>query len=98
MLSENQKRYLRRLAHERKPVVLLGAAGASDAVIDEVDQALRAHELVKVRIRAEDRTARELTLQTLCRRTGGELVQRIGHVAVLYRRHPDRPRIMLPDR
>jgi len=97
MLSEKQKKHLRRLAHPLHPLVSLGQAGLTDAVAAELDRALHDHELVKVRVRAEDRKLRDTVLADLAQRTRSELVQRIGHVAVLYRPDADLPRIVLPD-
>ncbi len=93
MLSEAQKRHLRGLAHGLHPYVIVGGAGLTAAVLDEVDRALAHHELIKVRLNAADRDARQAMVERLCRESGAELVQRIGHVAVLFRRNPDRPRI-----
>ena len=97
MLSDAQRKHLRRLGHDRQPVVLLGNAGLSPNLIAEMDQALAHHELVKVRARVPDRHLRDDLLDELARVTQAELVQRIGHVALYYRRHPDEPKILLPD-
>jgi RNA-binding protein len=95
-LSVRQKKHLRQLGHGLKPVVMTGAAGASPALLAELDGALEHHELLKVRIRAGDRSARDGLISTLCEETGAELVQRIGHVALLYRARPEDPTIILP--
>lgn len=95
-LSASQKRYLRGLAHSLKPLILLGEKGLTDAVVVELDLALEHHELVKVRVPGEDRDAREAIIEELAERTGSAIVQRIGHVACLYRRHPKSPQIALP--
>jgi RNA-binding protein len=97
MLSERQKKHLRRLGHALQPIVTLGNAGLTDAVVKELDRALKDHELVKVRARASDREQRDAWLAELARRTQGTLVQRIGNVAVIYRADPALPRIVLPD-
>jgi RNA-binding protein len=94
-LNSTQRKTLRRLGHDRKAIVMLGASGLSTGVIGELDRALADHELVKVRVRAEERTGRDALIGELCARTGAELVQRIGHVALLYRRHPEHPVIEL---
>jgi RNA-binding protein len=96
-LTEPQRKYLRRLGHDRNPVVLVGQAGLSPNLVAELDRALRDHELVKVRARVGDREARDAALQELATSTQSELVQRIGHVALYYRRNPDKPGILLPD-
>jgi RNA-binding protein len=95
-LAEPQRKYLRRLGHDRDPVVLVGQGGISPNLIAELDRALRDHELVKVRARVGDRDTRDTILQELATLTGSELVQRIGHVALYYRRNPDKPGILLP--
>jgi RNA-binding protein len=97
MLSDAQRKHLRRLGHDRQPVVLIGNAGLGPGLIAEMDQALAHHELVKVRARVGDRHLRDDLLDELARATHAELVQRIGHVALYYRRHPDEPKILLPD-
>jgi RNA-binding protein len=96
-LSEKQKKHLRRLAHALGPVVMLGNAGLTDGVVGELDRALTDHELVKVSARVGDRDARNAALDALAARTSAELVQRIGHVGVFYRRRPELPKILLPD-
>jgi len=87
-LSPKRKRALRARAHHLNPVVSVGAAGASDAVLAELEIALDEHQLVKLRIAADDRQQRRKLIDTLCRRANAELVQRIGHTAVIYRQRP----------
>lgn len=94
-LDERQKKKLRGLGHALNPVVLVGDAGASAGVIRELDLALTHHELVKVKVRAADRAARDAIIVRLNDATGAETVQRIGNVALLYRRNPQDPRIAL---
>lgn len=98
MLTEPQKKHLRRLAHPRKVIVQTGNAGLSDAVIKEVDHALEHHELVKIRVVMDDRKARDAAISQACVTLGAALVQRIGHVATLYRANPDKQedKIVLP--
>ena len=96
-LSERQRRHLRGLAHPLKPVVRLGAAGLTDAVARETERALGDHELIKVKAPGGDREARDALFSALAARTTSALVQRIGNVAVLYRPHPELPRILIPD-
>ncbi len=88
-LSGKQKRALRARAHHLKPVVSIGAAGVSDALLAELAIALDEHELVKLRIAADDRKRRQHMIDTLCQRANAEIVQRIGHMAVLYRKRPE---------
>ncbi|MET0985327.1 MAG: YhbY family RNA-binding protein [Steroidobacteraceae bacterium] len=96
-LNEKQRKYLRSLAHGRDPIVMIGQSGLSKAVTHELDTALTAHELVKVRARVGDRDERDLLLDKLATETGSELVQRIGNVGVFFRQRAEKSRIVLPD-
>lgn len=95
-LSEKQRKYLRGLAHGRDPIVMVGQSGLSPAVTNELDIALGAHELVKVRARVGDREQRDTILDQLASQTSSTLIQRIGNVGVFYRPHKERPKIILP--
>lgn len=95
-LSEKQRRHLKGLAHPLKPVILMGNAGLTEAVVAETLRALNDHELIKVRLPGLDREERDAALAMLAERTQSVMVTRIGHVAVLYKRHPELPRIVLP--
>lgn len=87
-LSGKEKRALRARAHHLNPIVNIGAQGPSDAVVAELEVALDDHELVKLRVAADDREQRKQIIENLCRRTKAEFVQRIGHTAVIYRKRP----------
>ena len=95
-LSEKQRKHLRGLAHDRDAIVLIGQSGLSPAVTRELDIALGAHELVKVRARVGDREQRNSIFDELEKSTNSALVQRIGNVGVFYRASKDKPRITLP--
>jgi RNA-binding protein len=95
-LSEKQRRHLKGLAHPLKPVILMGNAGLTEAVIAETLRALNDHELIKVRLPGLDREERDAALARLAERTESTMVTRIGHDAVLNRAHPEVPRIVLP--
>jgi RNA-binding protein len=96
MLTASQIRYLRGLAHPMKPVLLLGGRGVTPGVLKELDQALDDHELIKIRLSGSDRAVRAAELVKLAESTHAETVQTIGHIAVLYRRNDEQPRIALP--
>ena len=96
-LSERQRKYLRGLGHALNPVLLVGSAGMTPAVIAEAKRALNDHELVKVKFRGAERAARDAGLAELATATGSELVQKIGHTALYYKRRIDRPGIVIPD-
>lgn len=95
-LSPSQQRYLRSLAHDLSPVILLGAKGATDAVLKELDLALAHHELVKVKLSGGDKDERQAQIDFLAGGTGAESVQQIGHILVLFRRNADDPKLALP--
>ena len=95
-LSNPQKRYLRGLAHDLKPVVMVGAKGITPSLVAELHQALEQHELVKVKVAAEDRETRDGWIADLAGQSASELVSRIGHTAVLYRHSTDKPLVILP--
>jgi RNA-binding protein len=79
---------LKARAHPLEPVVIIGGKGLTDEVVKEVDRALTAHELIKVRAPSLDRDARDAALKTLCEKTGAAAVQQIGKVLVLFRKNP----------
>jgi len=97
MLSDSQKKHLRRLGHAQKAIVMVGQGGGGANLIAELDRALADHELVKLRARVGDRAERDTLLGELARATRAELVQRIGHTALFYRANPEKPGILLPD-
>ncbi len=94
-LSESQKKFLRGLGHQLKPVVTVGDAGLSNSVMQEFDSTISHHELIKVRVRAGSRESRDTLIDELCRTGASNLVQRIGNVALIFRANPDKPRIVL---
>src|ERR1700686_4209457 len=96
-LTENQKKHLRRLAHPMNPIVMLGNAGLTDAIVAELDRALTDHELVKVSAGVGEREDRNDALANIASRTTSELVQRVGHVVVFYRRLSELPKFHIPD-
>jgi RNA-binding protein len=89
-LTEAQKRFLRRIAHTRKVIVQTGANGLTAPVLRELGLALDAHELVKARFVSGERSDRDAMIREACARLGAALVQRVGHVAVLWRPNPDK--------
>lgn len=95
-LTPKQRAQLRSLAHHLKPVHQIGKEGVSPATIRAVEDAFRTRELLKVRVQeAAPLSARETGPELVLAVEGAEHVQTIGRVVVLYRRHPDNPRIEL---
>ncbi|MDD5036569.1 MAG: ribosome assembly RNA-binding protein YhbY [Methylococcaceae bacterium] len=90
-MKSDLKKQLRARAHALSPVVITGQAGISPAVLNEIVQALDHHELIKVRINAEDRDQRREMSEYICAQTGAELIQSIGHIVTLYLKNPEKP-------
>ena len=87
-LTPRERAQLKARAHALEPVVQVGHAGLSESVAAELERALTAHELIKVRIGA-DREARAELAAAICARTGAAQVQSVGKVLVLFRPSPD---------
>ncbi|MGX9719698.1 ribosome assembly RNA-binding protein YhbY [Stenotrophomonas acidaminiphila] len=96
VLTPAQNRFLRGMAHDLKALLQIGGKGVTPAFLAELDEVLERHELIKVKVAAEDREAREAMVGELVQASGGALVQRIGHVAVLYRPAREKRQIVLP--
>ena len=96
VLTPAQNRFLRGMAHDLKALLQIGGKGVTPAFLAELDEVLERHELVKVKVAAEDREAREAMIAELVETSGSALVQRIGHVAVLYRPAKEKRQIILP--
>jgi RNA-binding protein len=95
-LTGQQRRWLRGRAHALKPVVHVGEAGLSDAVLTATDAALGDHELVKIRLhQPEDK---KTAARQLADATGAALCGLVGHTVVLYRPRAEDPRLELPGR
>ncbi|WP_028302949.1 ribosome assembly RNA-binding protein YhbY [Oceanospirillum maris] len=85
-LTSAVKKQYRSIAHHLDPVVIVSENGLSDGLLGEVDRALVDHELIKVRISVSDRESKVLLIEEIRQKTGSELVQTIGKMAVLYRK------------
>jgi RNA-binding protein len=93
-LSSRERAHLKARAHALEPVVQVGHSGISDELVTEVDRALTAHELIKVRIGGTDREERFAAGDELAARTNAAVVHRVGKVLILWRPRPpelDRP-------
>jgi RNA-binding protein len=87
-LSARERSHLKGRGHTLEPVVHVGQSGLSDAVVVELERALTAHELIKVKINA-DRDARREIVDAICARTGAVAVQQVGKVVLLWRPAPE---------
>jgi RNA-binding protein len=98
-LSNSQKQYLRRLAHDLKPVVQIGKNGLTEQLHTAVDQELSAHELIKVKFMDFKDQRKELA-DELVATSSSTLIGLIGNIAILYREQadPEKRRIRLPSK
>ena len=95
-LTGKQRRHLRALGHALRPVAQIGKEGLSDGLIAAIDRALTDHELVKIRVGEGAGVERHSAAGELAERTGSAVAQLLGHTILLYRAHPEEPRIELP--
>src|SRR5512142_1347287 len=92
MPSSPLRRALRAAGHHLSPVVQVGKDGVTPAVVQQLDEALRAHELVKVKVGTESPEDRFEAAERLGQEAGGQLAQILGRTMLVYRRHPEKPR------
>ena len=83
-LTNNQKKHLRSLAHDLRPIVMVGQQGLSDAVLSELESTMTKHELLKIKVRANDRDEKQQIVDKILNFTKAELVQVIGSVLIIY--------------
>lgn len=96
MLTGKQRRHLRALAHDLRPVVQVGKDGLDDGLVRAVDQALADHELVKVKVGEAAGLDRHQAADQLAAQTHSEVAQVLGNTVLLYRPDEEEPRIKLP--
>jgi RNA-binding protein len=96
VLSGTSRRHLRALGHHLQPVVHVGKEGLSAALVAAVGSALGTHELIKVRLSENAEGSRHELSTSLAESTSSELVEALGRTVLLYRRHPTKPKIVLP--
>lgn len=101
ILPAAERKALKARAHSLHPILQLGEKGLTDGVIAEIDRALTAHELIKVRAAPLNRDEREVALASICERTNAQAVQHIGKMLIVYRQkppaeEPKAPRARLP--
>ena len=94
-LNNKQTRHLRSLAHNLKPVVLLGQHGLTEAVMNEITLALNHHELIKIKLSGE-RDDREKMGTRIVAATKSTVIQKIGRMIVIFKRNSNQIKIELP--
>ena len=94
-LTSVQKSFLRAQAHSLNPVVTIGDAGLTEAVMKEAERSLISHELIKVKSHSRDKAARESQLKEVCETLHAAPVQHIGKILIVYR-PAEKPVLVLP--
>ena len=87
---------MRKLAHNLRPVVMVGHQGLSDAVLSELESTMTKHELLKIKVRSNDREEKQKIVDKILNFSKAALVQVIGGVLVIYRPFDENPSIILP--
>jgi putative YhbY family RNA-binding protein len=98
LLTPAQRKDHRAEAHHLDPVVMVGSDGLTDAVKKEIDAALNAHGLIKVRVQSDDRPGREAMFQSLAGDLSAAPIQHIGKLLVLWRPMPEKIKKVNEDR
>ena len=89
-ISSADKKYLRSLGHQLKPVVTVAGNGLTETVLAELERALGDHELIKVKLAVGDRDAKKAIVNEICLQSTAILIQSIGHMILLFRK-ADKP-------
>jgi len=84
-LSSQARSALRAAAHPLRPVVMVGDSGLTPAVLKEIEVALAAHELIKIRVSGQERSDRDSMLETICDKLGCVSVAHLGKILIVYR-------------
>lgn len=96
MLTGKQKRFLRGLGHDLKPVIMVGKNEINESLVSETDTALTAHELIKVKILESCTMDRHEVAETMAKACGADVAQVLGRTLLLYRRGEE-AKIELPQ-
>ncbi len=93
-MDKSQIKQLKALAHKLKPIVTVGQHGMKESISDELAIALDFHQLVKIKVNVGDRDMRDSIIADLVTKHNADLVQKIGNIAVLYRRNFDKENLL----
>lgn len=85
-LTSKQRQEFKAQAHSLNPVVMIGDKGLTENVLNEINIALEAHELIKIKIAGAEKTVREELAEHICQAQRCELVQMIGNIVIVYRK------------
>lgn len=95
-LNNNQKKFLRKIAHDIRPMVTIGQKGLSLSVLAELDSTLKHHELIKVKIYSDTKDEKQQIINKILESSESELIQAIGGILTIYKKSNDNPKIILP--
>ena len=96
MLTGKQKRFLRGLGHRIKSHITVGKNGVGDTLLNQVEDGLLAHELIKIRVLDTSPLEKAACADAITSATGAALAQMLGHTLLIYRPHPENPMLELP--
>ena len=97
-MDTSTKNKFKAQAHHLKPVIIIGSQGVTAPLIKETDNALNTHELIKVKVNAEDKNARQDIAMALCDALKAEFIQLIGSIAIIYRKKKEKANKKNPKR
>ena len=97
MLTGKQRAYLRKLAHGIDPIFQVGKNGIEEAFLKQLEDALEARELIKIKVLENSGLAAREVSDEICKLIGCEGVQAIGSKIVLYKKSEKKPKIELPQ-
>ena len=97
-ITKPQSKHLKTLAHNLKPVIMVGQNGVTENVLKELEIALDFHELVKIKIAGENKASCSAVIDELTQASNADVVQKIGKTLVLFRRNTKNPKIELPKK
>lgn len=95
MLTGSQRSYLKSLSHDMNPLIQLGKSGLNEGFLNQLDQLLDDHELVKITFLQNSPVEINEVVDDILDKTGAEFVQSIGKKLTIYRRSEENPKIIL---
>lgn len=94
LLSNPQKKRLKSRGHSLSPVVMVGQHGLKETTQDDIVTALNFHQLIKIKVSVGDRDARDEVIEKIVNDSGAELIQRVGNMALLYKRNKKKENLL----
>jgi RNA-binding protein len=85
MTSKAELKRYRSIGHKLKPNVTIGGNGLSDSVLMEIERALSDHEIIKIKVHADDRDDRDETINQIVEKTKASLIQTVGNIALIHK-------------